>query len=94
MNFLVKDNTIKTPPISNGCLKGVMRKQLIELIKSISEYELIEEPISPFELQKADELFLTNVISGIKPISKYRKKNYSNSVAEKLLLALNEKISN
>lgn len=90
--FLVKDNVIKTPPISNGCLKGVMRKQLIEIIKSISEYELIEEPISPFELQKADELFITNVIVGIQPISKYRKKVFANEVSKLLLQKLNVKI--
>lgn len=90
--FLVKDSVIKTPPISNGCLKGVMRKQLIEIIKSISEYELIEEPISPFELQKADELFITNVIVGIQPVSKYRKKVYVSQVSKLLLNKLNVKI--
>ncbi len=90
--FLVKDNVIKTPPINNGCLKGVMRKQVIEIIKSSSEYELIEEPISPFELQKADELFITNVIVGIQPISKYRKKVFANEASKLLLQKLNVKI--
>jgi branched-chain amino acid aminotransferase len=37
--------------------------------------EVVEEAISPFDLQKADELFITNVIKGIQPITKYRKKN-------------------
>lgn len=90
--FLVKDNKIKTPPISIGCLKGVMRKQLVEIIKSIDEYELIEEPISPFELQKADEIFITNVIVGIQPISKYRKKIFTSEVSKKILQKLNVKI--
>lgn len=90
--FLVKDNVIKTPPINDGCLKGVMRKQLIEIIKSIPEYELLEDSISPFELQKADEIFITNVIVGIQPISKYRKKTFSNEVSKNLLQKLNVKI--
>ena len=90
--FLVSGNIIKTPPLSDGCLKGVMRKQLIDLIAQIPDYTLEEASITPFELQKADELFITNVITGIQPISKYRKKNFSNSVAKMLLQKLQVKI--
>ena len=90
--FLVKGKTIKTPPISSGCLKGVMRKQLIDIIKTMPEYELEEESISPFELQKADELFITNVIVGIQPVSNYRKKQFVNEVSKTLLQKLNVKI--
>jgi len=90
--FLVKDNIIKTPPLEDGCLKGIMRKQIMELIKSMDEFELEEASISPFELQKADELFLTNVISGIQPITSYRKKNYTSDVPKKLIGKLNVKI--
>jgi branched-chain amino acid aminotransferase len=90
--FLVKGNIIKTSPLSDGCLKGVMRTQLINIINTLPEYELVEESISPFELQKADELFITNVIVGIQPISKYRKKLYNNEVSKLLLQKLNVKI--
>jgi len=90
--FIVKGNIIKTPPIIDGCLKGIMRKQLIEIIKTIPEYELIEVSISPFELQKADEIFITNVIMGLQPVSQYRKKRFSNEVSKALLQKLNVKI--
>jgi branched-chain amino acid aminotransferase len=90
--FLVKDNIIKTPPISDGCLKGVMRKQLIEIIKSMSDYDFVEDSISPFELQKADEIFITNVIVGIQPVNKYRKKIFSTEVSKALVQKLNVKI--
>lgn len=90
--FLVKGNTIKTPPLTDGCLKGIMRKQLMQILELMPEYELLEESISPFELQKADELFITNVITGIQPITKYRKKNYVNTVAKVLLQKLNVKV--
>ncbi len=90
--FLVKGNTIKTPPLSEGCLKGVMRTQILNLIKELPELELVEESISPFELQKADELFITNVIAGIQPISKYRKKIFNSAVAKSLVQKLNVKI--
>ncbi|WP_100611317.1 aminotransferase class IV [Confluentibacter lentus] len=91
--FLVKGNTIKTPPILDGCLKGIMRKQVMAIVKSMPEYVLEETSISPFELQQADELFITNVIVGIQPITKYRKKAFVKDVSTMLLNLLNEKIS-
>jgi branched-chain amino acid aminotransferase len=54
--------------------------------------EVKEISISPFDLQKADELFLTNVISGIQPITKYRKKEYASEFAKEVLIRLNAKI--
>src|SRR5690606_7901430 len=56
--FLVKGRVIKTPPLSEGCLKGIMRKQVMELVEKLEGYVLEETSISPFELQKADELFI------------------------------------
>lgn len=89
--FLVKGNVIKTPPLTDGCLRGIIRKRLIEIIKQKKEYTFEEVSISPFELQKADELFITNTIIGIKPITKYRKKIFKNEVASDLLKLLNVK---
>ncbi|MDW5290685.1 aminotransferase class IV [Formosa sp. PL04] len=90
--FVIKGNLIKTAPLSDGCLKGIMRKQLIEIIKAIPEYELIEESISAFELQKADEIFISNTIVGIQPVSKYRKKNFTSHVSKSLIQKLNVKM--
>ncbi|WP_299390577.1 aminotransferase class IV [uncultured Gelidibacter sp.] len=90
--FLVKDRVIKTPPLSAGCLKGIMRKQLMELIEKLEGYTLEEAAISPFELQKADEIFISNVITGIQPITKYRKKEFKSEVSKLLLDKLNTKI--
>jgi len=90
--FIVKNNRIKTPPLIDGCLKGVMRKQVVEILQSIPEYSFEEASISPFELQKADELFLTNVLVGIQPISKYRKKEFTNEISKMLIKRLNVKI--
>ena len=87
--FLVKGNTIKTPPLSDGCLKGIIRGELIKMLKKLDDYTLEETSISPFELQKADELFLTNSIVGIKSINQYRKKTYSKTLAKQLIGKLN-----
>ncbi|MEO9511548.1 MAG: aminotransferase class IV [Flavobacteriaceae bacterium] len=89
--FLVKGKTIKTPPLSDGCLDGITRKKLIEIVDATEEFQFMEASISPFELQKADELFITNSINGIIPIGKYRKKEYGKIVAKGLLGKLNAK---
>jgi len=89
--FLVKGNHIKTPPLEDGCLRGIIRKQLLGILPLLEEYTFEEAAISPFELQKADELFLTNAIMGIQPITKYRKKSFDTRVAAAVLQKLNVK---
>lgn len=90
--FIVKDNIIKTPPLSDGCLNGIIRKKIIEILKGSNEFELEVNSILSFELQKSDEIFITNVIDGINSVTKYRKKNYSNVVCKKLINKLNNEI--
>lgn len=87
--FLVKDNVIKTPPLTDGCLKGITRGKILEIAKKLPEYKIEETSISPFELQKADEMFITNVVVGVQPISKYRKKEYKAEVSKTILGRLN-----
>lgn len=87
--FVVKGTTVKTPPVNDGCLKGIMRKQIIDILKKVEGYEILEASVSPFELQKADEIFITNVIVGIQPISKYRKKMFGSEVSKILIGKLN-----
>lgn len=90
--FMVFEGKLITPPLSEGCLNGVMRKQIIGLASKMEGLEVVEEPISPFNLQKADELFITNVIKGIQSITKYRKKEFENTVANELVKRLNAQI--
>jgi branched-chain amino acid aminotransferase len=90
--FMVSGNKLITPPISEGCLNGVMRKQILTLAKTIADLEVSEEVISPFDLQKADELFITNVIKGVQSITQYRKKQFDTKIAKALSQKLNEYI--
>ena len=87
--FMLMGNTLITPPISEGCLNGIMRKQIITLAKQFETIDFVEREISPFDIQKADELFITNVIQGIQPITKYRKKEFEIKLALQLLEKLN-----
>ena len=87
--FMLMGNKLITPSIEDGCLNGIIRKQVIQIAKKIENIEVLEQSISPFDLQKADELFITNVIIGIQPISKYRKKEYKTDLAKELMANLN-----
>lgn len=87
--FMVTEDEIKTPPVTDGCINGILRKQIIKILAKNTRYTFKEASISPFELQKADELFITNVISGIQPVTRYRKKEYKTNAAKELNTALN-----
>ena len=90
--FMLMGDKLITPPIADGCLNGIMRKQILKLAQKQEGITVKEASISPFDLQKADELFITNVIVGIQPVTKYRKKEYGNDLASDLLKKLNAQI--
>lgn len=81
--FIVKGNSVKTPALTEGCIKGVIRKKVIEQLQKSEHYTIEETTISPFEIQKADEVFITNAIIGIQPVTKYRKKEFTIEISKK-----------
>ena len=86
--FVIKDNVIKTPALTEGCIKGVVRKKLIEMVSKNKDFTIEETAISPFEIQKADEVFITNAIVGIQPVTHYKKKNFKTAIGQKLANSL------
>ena len=86
--FLVKGNVVKTPALTEGCIKGVARKKIIEIIEKNELFSIEETTISPFEIQKADEVFITNAIIGIQMVTNYRKKVFKTAIGSKLKSSL------
>lgn len=86
--FVVKGNVIKTPPLEEGCVKGIMRKKIIEMLNKNDDFILKQEAISPFELQKADEIFISNAIVGIQPITNYKKTTFKTTISKVLGLKI------
>lgn len=80
--FWVKDGRLFTPPLSEGGVGGVMRRYLVENINK--QQAIREEPLTPEMLEQADEVFLTNAISGIKWVARFKDKQYSNQLATRL----------
>lgn len=87
--FLVNGNTVKTPTLTDGANNTILRKKAIDLFLKWDDLEMLEESVSPFELQRADEQFILNDIHGVQAITKYRKKEFNPNVSKKLVGRLN-----
>ena len=86
--FIVKNNIVKTPALTEGCIKGVVRSKVIDILIKNKDFSIEETVISPFEIQKADEVFITNAIMGIQAVTKYKKKSFNTDLAGKLHASL------
>ncbi len=75
--FIIRGHQITTPPLSEGCVNGVMRRFLMENLKSWG-YPVIEASVSIDDLLRAEEMFLTNAINGIRWVKAFEEKSYSN----------------
>lgn len=65
--FVVKDNQLLTPDLSISGVAGVMRETVIELAQKL-QITVKEKIILPADIEKADEVFLTNSLFGIWPV--------------------------
>ncbi len=81
--FLVKDGELFTPPVQTPVLPGIARKTVIE----IAEAENIpchEQPLQVGDLLAADEVFLTNVIMEVLPVTAIEAHTVADSKPGKL----------
>jgi branched-subunit amino acid aminotransferase/4-amino-4-deoxychorismate lyase len=88
--FLVKDSALYTPPIETPVLAGVARKTVFQIALKNS-IEFIEKNLYISDLLDADEIFLTNVIMQIMPISRVEKHTVSNGKPGPLTKKLQKK---
>lgn len=57
------------PPLSSGCLDGVMRRAVLEFCKE-SGINCVEIPIKPADIYAFKAAYCTNAIQGVVPIAK------------------------
>jgi len=82
--FVVKGKVVKTPALTEGCIKGITRLKVLEILFKNKELTVEETSISPFEIQKADEVFITNAIIGVQPVTNYKKKKFTTEIGKKI----------
>lgn len=69
--FWIKDNMIYTPPLSEGCIGGVMRRYIME------HASIIEQPLTHEDLKHAHGVFISNAIRRIKWVAAIEDNTYS-----------------
>ena len=84
--FLIKDEVVYTPALTEGCIAGVMRRNLIEKLTAAG-YKLVEGKLSGDELLDADEFFLTNSIYNMRWVQSVGDKKYGNTQTQKIYAA-------
>lgn len=90
--FLYKNHNIYTPSLDEGCMDGVMRKQILSIAKDMN-INIFEGMLNGSMLLQADEMFLTNAIRGIQWVGSYRQKRYFNKATKEILERLNQLVS-
>jgi branched-chain amino acid aminotransferase len=76
--FIVRDRQLVTPPLSEGAVCGVMRKHLLQMDLP---FTIKESPLTIDDLENADEIFLTNAISGLRWVGAFKDSSFGNAAA-------------
>lgn len=79
--FWVKENGIFTPPLTEGCVAGIMRAEILNASKELNAQEQV---LTLTELQNADEVFLCNSVRGLQPIDQFESKIFRKDVGLQL----------
>lgn len=89
--FLIKNEVVYTPALQEGCVAGIMRKNILQQLAT-NKVTVIEKEISVDDLMEADELFLTNSIYNIRWVQNIGNKKYKNSFTQKIRSSLHTTI--
>jgi len=85
--FLIKDETVYTPALSEGCVAGVFRKYIIDQL-AVHGFACTEKEITTENLLDADEVFLTNSIYNIRWVKTVNDNNFGNTITQKIYALL------
>jgi len=81
--FLIKENIIYTPALSEGCIAGIMREFVINELRK-NNCNVVEQTITETDLANADEVFLTNSIYNMRWVSAIDSLNYQNKITREI----------
>lgn len=87
--FLYKKNNIYTPSLDEGCMDGVMRKQILKIAEKL-KINIFEGMLNANVLLQTDEVFVTNVVRGVQWVKTFKEKNYTNEASQVFVNELNK----
>ncbi len=90
--FIAKGKSVFTPSLLEGCIDGVLRKQIIKILQDNGQ-SIIEKSISNTDLQEADEVWLTNSVRGIRWVKSFQEATYQDTMVKEMLLQLNKMVT-
>lgn len=68
--FMVKDNVLVTPRITDNILEGITRRSIMELAAEEIGIDVVERAIDRTEMYLADEVFMTGTAAQVTAITK------------------------
>tara|TARA_B100000029_G_scaffold463028_1_gene496024 strand:+ start:1386 stop:2300 length:915 start_codon:yes stop_codon:yes gene_type:complete len=90
--FIIKKNTLITPPLSSSALDGITRRSILVFSKDLKLTTKVRN-ISKKELKSADEIFLSGTAAEITPIIKLEKTKIGTGKIGKVTKMVMEKYS-
>jgi branched-chain amino acid aminotransferase len=91
--FAVKNGVLYTCPLTEGCVAGVMRAEVMSLAQA-NRIAVYEVPLPMSVLLNSDEVFLTNAVRGIQWVGAYRQKRYTYDTSKRLFDLLVAEVKN
>ncbi len=81
--FWIAKETVYTPPLSSGCIAGIMRKKLLQS-NTLAGLRVQEKELDTDTLNRAEEIFLSNAIRGIQPVTTFNGRNYPSIITRNI----------
>lgn len=89
--FWVSGSIVYTPPLSEGCIAGVMRRWIITNLPEYG-YNVQERQVAPEDLILADEVFLSNAIRGVRWVVNLAGTTYGNKIVQAVKKIIDENL--
>ncbi len=88
--FLINQNTLVTPPVSDNNLTGITRDSAIKIAKEELGLQILERRIRRSELYFADEVFLTGTAAHIQSVGQLDNRDIGDGLPGKISTQINE----
>lgn len=87
--FFIHDKKIYTPSTSTGCVNGVFKKFLTEeILENVTYAACLQD-----DLERFDEIFLTNAVGLIQPVKRYAEKEYTSEITQEIIEKVKKKMN-
>lgn len=90
--FIIKNNTIYTPPLADGCRADVMRRVILEKVAPSLGYTTVsDKPLRESDINsKVEEMFVASTRDGIQWVAAYKSLRFMRSKTMTILTKMSE----